>query len=77
MEIHGIPHGDKVILEISSSLFDTINHYELMIRNLSERMIIKMDIASDGNYFSSVNNKILFYFHVSKSLFLKGISIDE
>ncbi|CAF1122603.1 unnamed protein product [Rotaria sordida] len=53
MKINGIPHGNKVILEISSSLFGKIQHYELLMMNLTHKLIIKMNIALEWNYFSS------------------------
>jgi len=55
MKIYGIPHGEKVILEITSSLFQLIQRYELITIQLNEKLIIKMNIALEWNYFSNVN----------------------
>jgi hypothetical protein len=57
MKIYGIPHGDRVILEITSSLFQLIQRYELITIQLNDKLIIKMNIALEWNYFSSVNKK--------------------
>ncbi|CAF2881029.1 unnamed protein product [Rotaria sp. Silwood2] len=56
MRINGIPHGDKIILEISSPLFGKLQHFELLTMNLTHKLIIKMNIALEWNYFSSVKN---------------------
>ncbi|CAF2047661.1 unnamed protein product [Rotaria magnacalcarata] len=53
MKINGIPHGEKVILEINSSFFNVSQRYELTTMNLSERLTLKMNIDLDENYFSS------------------------
>ena len=60
MKINGIPHGNKVIVEVRSSLFQLTNFYELTVMNLSDRLIIKMNIALEWNYFSSVCIKLSF-----------------
>ncbi|CAF3878033.1 unnamed protein product [Adineta steineri] len=53
MKIYGIPHGEKVFLEISSSLFSINESYELTMNNLNKKLITKMNIALEWNYFSS------------------------
>ncbi|CAF1358196.1 unnamed protein product [Adineta steineri] len=53
MKIYGIPHGEKVFLEISSSLFSINESYELTMNYLNKKLITKMNIALEWNYFSS------------------------
>ena len=54
LKVNGIPHGDRIVLELSSSLFTKINYYELNMMNLNEELIIRLNTALEWNYFSSV-----------------------
>jgi hypothetical protein len=69
MKIYGIPHGEKVILEITSSLFQLIQRYELITIPLNDKLIIKMNIALEWNYFSNVNKNLMIDCFYIKKLF--------
>ncbi|CAF1049323.1 unnamed protein product, partial [Adineta ricciae] len=53
IKINGLPHGDIVALEISSSLFSIIDTYELTVLSLDDTLITKINIALESNYFLS------------------------
>ena len=65
MKIYGIPHGDKVLLELTSSFFQRTERYELTTIHPNDQLIIKLNIALEWNYFSSVNIKLTMYYFSS------------
>lgn len=69
MKIYGIPHGDKITIELSSSLFTIIESYELTMVSLNDKLITRMNVALEENYFSSASRKLqnefFHYQHIS------------